>query len=29
VIVSDQHRYVFVELPRTGSTAVAAELSEN
>lgn len=29
MIVSDQHRYVFVELPRTGSTAVAAELSEN
>jgi len=29
VIISDQHRYVFVELPRTGSTAVAAELTEN
>jgi hypothetical protein len=29
LIISDQHRYVFIELPRTGSTAVAAELTEN
>jgi hypothetical protein len=29
VIVSDEHRYVFVELPRTGTTAVATELKEN
>lgn len=29
MIISDRHRYVFVELPRTGSTAVAAELIEN
>lgn len=29
MIISDEHRYVFVELPRTGSTAVATELVEN
>lgn len=29
MIISDEHRYVFVELPRTGSTAVASELVEN
>jgi hypothetical protein len=29
VIVSDEHRYVFIELPRTGTTAVATELKEN
>jgi Sulfotransferase family len=28
MIVSDVHRYVFVELPRTGSSAVARELRE-
>lgn len=26
VIISDRHRYLFVELPRTGSTAVHREL---
>ncbi len=29
MIVSHQHRYVFVEVPRTGSTAVSAELREH
>lgn len=29
MIVSDEHRYVFIELPRTGSTAVATELKAN
>ncbi|CAN5534346.1 hypothetical protein BH23CHL6_BH23CHL6_06950 [soil metagenome] len=29
MIVSDEHRYVFVELPRTGSTAVSTELRES
>lgn len=29
MIISDEHRYVFIELPRTGSTAVASELVEN
>jgi hypothetical protein len=29
VIISDEHRYVFIELPRTGSTAAAAELCQN
>lgn len=28
MIISDQHRYLFVELPLTGSTAIAAELTE-
>src|SRR2546426_260618 len=28
LIVSHKHRYVFVELPRTGSTAVRHELRE-
>ncbi len=27
MILSDQHRYLFVELPHTGSTAIAAELT--
>lgn len=29
MIISDRHRYVFVEMPRTGSRAVATELLEN
>jgi hypothetical protein len=29
MIVSHKHRYVYVELPRTGSSAVSAELREN
>jgi hypothetical protein len=29
MIISHRHRYVFVEVPRTGSTAVSAELREN
>lgn len=29
MIVSHRYRYVFVELPRTGSTAIARELREN
>jgi hypothetical protein len=29
VIVSHEHRYVFVQMPHTGSTAVASELIEN
>lgn len=29
MIVSDKHRYVFVELPRTGSSAVSRELCAN
>ena len=29
MVISDKHGYVFVELPRTGTTAVAAELVEN
>lgn len=29
MIISHSHRYVFVEVPRTGSTAVSAELREN
>lgn len=29
MVISDTHRYVFVELPRTGSTAVTRELREN
>jgi hypothetical protein len=28
VIISDEHRYLFVELPRTGSMAISAELRE-
>jgi hypothetical protein len=28
MIISDKHKYVFVELPRTGSTAIAYELRE-
>ncbi|MDP8904620.1 MAG: hypothetical protein M3N29_04785 [Chloroflexota bacterium] len=28
-MISDRHRYVFIELPRTGTTAVAAELVDN
>ena len=28
MIVSDEHRYVFVELPKTGSTAISNELCE-
>lgn len=28
MIISDKHKYVFVELPRTGSTAIANELRE-
>ncbi len=28
MIISDKHKYVFVELPRTGSTAVSRELRE-
>ena len=28
MVVSEKHRYVFVELPRTGSTAIANELCE-
>ncbi|MBA3404443.1 MAG: hypothetical protein H0U13_07160, partial [Gemmatimonadaceae bacterium] len=26
MIISDRHRYLFVELPRTGSTAIHREL---
>ncbi len=29
MIISHRHRYVFVEVPRTGSTAISAELREN
>jgi Sulfotransferase family len=29
MIISHKHRYVFVELPLTGSTAISAELREN
>lgn len=29
MILSDSHRYVFIELPRTGSTAIARELVEH
>ena len=29
VIISHRHRYLFVEVPRTGSTAVSAELQEH
>jgi len=29
MIISHQHRYLFVELPRTGSTAIARELMKN
>lgn len=29
MIISHKYKYVFVELPRTGSTAIAAELREN
>ena len=29
MIISHRHRYVYVELPRTGSTAVSRELREN
>lgn len=29
MIISDQHRYLFVELPHTGSTAISKELCEN
>jgi hypothetical protein len=29
MIISHRHRYVFVEVPRTGSTAVSAELRQN
>jgi hypothetical protein len=28
MIISDKHKYVFIELPRTGSTAIANELRE-
>lgn len=28
MIISDEHRYLFVELPRTGSTAIGRELRE-
>jgi hypothetical protein len=28
VIVSDKHKYVFIEIPKTGSTAIAKELVE-
>ena len=28
MIISDEHRYLFVELPRTGSMAISAELRE-
>jgi hypothetical protein len=29
MVISEAHRYVFVELPRTGSTAITRELHEN
>jgi hypothetical protein len=29
VIVSDEHRYVFIEVPHTGSVAISRELQEN
>ena len=29
MIISDKHRYLFVELPRTATTAIAKELREN
>ncbi|MDX1520933.1 MAG: sulfotransferase family 2 domain-containing protein [Anaerolineae bacterium] len=29
MIISDEHRYLFVELPRTGSTAISKELREH
>jgi hypothetical protein len=29
MIISHRHRYLFVEVPRTGSTAISAELREN
>ena len=29
MIISDRHRYLYVELPRTGSSAVSAELQAN
>lgn len=29
MVISDTHRYVFVELPRTGSTAITRELREH
>ncbi len=29
MVISDKHRYVFIQLPRTGSTAIARELCEN
>ncbi len=29
MIISHQHRYLFVELPRTGSTAISRELRQN
>jgi len=29
MIISHRHRYVFIEVPRTGSTAISAELREN
>jgi hypothetical protein len=28
MIISDKHRYLFIEVPRTGSTAISKELSE-
>lgn len=29
MVISDKYRYVFVEIPRTGSTAISKELREN
>lgn len=29
MVISDEHRYVFIELPHTGSTAIHAELCEH
>lgn len=29
MIISNKHKYIFIELPRTGTTAIASELLEN
>ena len=29
MVISDKYKYVFVELPRTGTTAISKELVEN
>ncbi len=29
MIISDEHKYIFIELPRTGTSAIAKELVEN